>query len=67
MYVFGSGRVWGWVSEMIGFGFYQSWRNMGKVGYVCVLVAVVWVVLEEWVFPWARVLEGGVVLCLCVL
>ena len=23
------------------------WRNMGKVGYVCVLVAVVWVVLGE--------------------
>ena len=34
----GVGGEWG-----IGFGFYQSWRNIGKVGYVCVLVAVVWV------------------------
>ena len=34
---------------------------------VCVLVAVVWLVLGEsgWA-AWARVLEGGVVLCLCV-
>ena len=35
---------------------------------VCVLVAVVWVVLEEsGRAAWARVWEGGVVLCLCVL
>ena len=33
------------MSERIGFGLYQSWRNRGKVGYVCVLVAVVWTVL----------------------
>ena len=32
--------------ERIGFGLCQSWWNMGKVGCVCVLVAVVWVVLE---------------------
>ena len=56
------------MGDMIGFGHYQFWRNMGKVGCVCVLVAVVWVVLgeSEWA-AWARVWEGGVVLCLCVL
>ena len=42
---------------------------MGKMGYVsCVLVTVVYVVLEGngWA-SWARVWEGGVVLFLCVL
>ena len=43
--------AWGGVRDVggdrIGFGFYQFWRNMGKV--VCVLVAVVWMVLGEWV------------------
>ena len=42
---------------------------MGKVGFVtCVWVAVVWVVLGEsgWA-AWSNILEGGVVLCLCVL
>ena len=43
---------------------------MGKVGIsVCVLVAVVWVLLEVGV-GWtacARVWDGEVVLCLCVL
>ena len=41
MYVFGSGqgaRCWWLVGERIGFGLYQSWRNMGKVGYVYVCV-----------------------------
>ena len=33
------------VLSSAGFGLYQFWMNMGKVGYVCVLVAVVWVVL----------------------
>ena len=52
--------------ESIGFGLYQSWRNMGNVGYVCVLVAVVLVLGggNGWA-AWAR--EGWVVLCLCVL
>ena len=43
--------------KMIGFGLYQFWRNMGKVG----------VVLGEesgWA-AWAMVCEDGMVLCLC--
>ena len=53
------------MGDRIGFGLYQFWRNMG---YVCVLVAVVWVMLEEsGCAAWTRVWEGGVVLCLCVL
>ena len=40
----GVGGVGGeWVGDRIGFEHYQFWRNMGKVGYVCVLVAVMWV------------------------
>ena len=40
----GAGGVGG---ERIGFGLYQSWRNMGKLGYVSVFGCggVVWVVL----------------------
>ena len=34
MYVFGSGRGGRLVGERIGFGLYQFWRNMRKVGYV---------------------------------
>ena len=61
-------EVLGVSGDMIGFGFYSFWRNMEKVGYVCVLVAVVRVVLGEsgWA-AWARVCEGRVVLCHCVL
>ena len=72
MYVFGgSGRCES-VTEL-GLGF----TNSGENGIcICVLVAVVWLVLGEsgWVawarvfgwVAWARVLEGGVVLSLCV-
>ena len=60
----------GWLGERNGFGVYQSWRKNGKSGIcVCVLVAVVWVWVElgsGWA-AWARVWDGGVVLCLCVL
>ena len=44
--------------ERIGFGLYQSWRNMGKVGYVSVF-CLQWVVglgLGGW----------GVVMSVCV-
>ena len=44
-------------------------EELGESGIcVCVLIAVVWVVLGEsgWA-AWARVWEGGMVLCLCVL
>ena len=40
VYVFGSwrcGRCWGRVGELIGFGFYQSYRNRGRMGYVSLL------------------------------
>ena len=37
------GGVGGVGGERIGFDRYQSWRNKEKVGYVCVLFAVVWV------------------------
>ena len=40
---------------------------MGKVGYVCVLVAVVWVVLGEWVSGLCQGLGGwGGVMSVCV-
>ena len=55
------GGVKGIVGDIIGFGRYPLWRIIGKVGYVCVLVAV-----GGWA-AWARVWEGEVVLCLCVL
>ena len=46
--MFGSGRggrCWGRVGDRIGFGLYQFWRNLGKVGHVsCVLVTMAWVV-----------------------
>ena len=71
MYVFGSGGVGGvggdWVTGL-GCGC-PILEDHGKSGIcVCVLVAVVWVVLGEsgWA-AWARVYEGGVVLCMCVL
>ena len=64
MNVFGSGRggrCWVWALLIL-----EEHRESGIC--VCVLVAVVWVVLGEsgWA-AWARVWEGGVVLCLCVL
>ena len=54
------------MGDRIGFGLYQFCRNSGTC--VCVLVAVVWGggVRSGWV-AWARLLEGGVVLCQCVL
>ena len=66
MYVFGSGwggRCWGeWVT---GLGLEEPGESEICI---CDLVVVLWVVLGEsgWV-AWARVWEGGVVLCLCVL
>ena len=59
MYVFGSG--WG---DWIGFGLYQFRKNMRKVGYVCLLVAVVWVVLGE--SGWAAWVRVGGVMSVCV-
>ena len=54
------GRCWDLVGDNIGFELYQFWRNMGKLRYVCVLVAVVWVGgLGQGL--------GGWVLCMCVL
>ena len=47
MYMFGSGRggsCRGLVGDRIGFGLYQFWRNMGKVGYV----SVFWLRLCGW-------------------
>ena len=58
----GVGREW---ETGLGLGF----TNSGETWYMCVLVAVVWVVLgggSGWAVS-ARVWEGGVVLCLCVL
>ena len=54
-----------WVTGL-GLGFTNSGGTWGSG--ICVLVAVVWVVLGEsgWA-AWARVWEGGVVLCLRVL
>ena len=55
------------MGDMIGFGLYHFWRNMGKVGYV----SVFWLRWCGWY--WVRVggrLEPGsgrVRLCLCVL
>ena len=55
-----------WVTGL-GLGFTNSGGTWGKWD-VCVLVAVVWVVLEESGWPaWSRVWQGGVVLCMCVL
>ena len=61
----GVGCVWG---ERIDFGLYQSWRNSGKMGCVCVLVAVVRVVLGgKWVGSLGQDLGGwGVVTYVCV-
>ena len=53
------------MGDRIGFGLNQFWRNMRKVGYVCVLIAVE--LGESGWAVWARVWEVGVVLCLCVL
>ena len=61
MYVFGSGRGGRYWGEWIGFGLYQSWMNMGKVGYVCVFVEVVWVVLGGG--EWMGGLGDGLILC----
>ena len=70
MYVFGSGRggrCWEWLVDRIGFGLYQFWRNIGKVGYV----SVFWMRCCGWC--WGRMGgrlgpgSGRVVLCLCVL
>ena len=53
------------VGDRIGFGLYQFLRNMG---YVYVLVEVVWVVLgESGSAARARIWEVGVVLCMCML
>ena len=30
------GSCWGCMGDRIGFGLYQFWRNMGKMGYVSV-------------------------------
>ena len=46
--------------ERIGFGLYQSWRNLGKVGYV-VLVAVV--LGGQWVGGFLQGLEGWGYVC----
>ena len=47
-------------------GFYQSCGNRGVLTYVCVWVAVVWVVKvgSGW-GAWTRDWRGGVVLCMC--
>ena len=52
---------------MIGFWALPILEEHGESGIcVCVLVEVVWVVLGESVWAaWARVWEGGVVLCPC--
>ena len=47
------GGVGGVGGERIGFGHYQFWRNIGKVGYV----SVFWLRLCECA-AWARVREG---------
>ena len=50
--------------ERIGFGLYQFWRNMGKVGYV----SVVWLWWCWWgVGGRIGLGSGRVGLCLCVL
>ena len=64
----GVGGIGGeWVTRL-GLGFINFGGTWGKWICVCVLVAVVWVVLRVsgWA-AWARVWEGVVVLCLCVL
>ena len=53
------GGVGGVGGERIGFGLYQSWRNRENVGCVCVLVAVVWVVLGEWLWSMRMPLPYG--------
>ena len=54
-----------WVTGL-GLGFTNSGGTWGK--WDCVLVAVVWVELvESGLAAWARVREGSVVLCMCVL
>ena len=73
MYVFGSGGVGGVAGECVtglGLGFTNSGGTWGKWD-MCLCFGcggVVWVVLREngWA-AWARVCEGRVVLCLCVL
>ena len=72
MYVIGSewgGRLRGVsVGERIGFWLYQSCKNRGSVGHVSVCLGCGGVggVRESGWVAWARIWEGGVVLCLCV-
>ena len=55
------------MGDRIGYGLYQFWGNMGNVGYVCVLVAVVWMVLGRVGGRLGLLSEGGdVVMFVCV-
>ena len=66
MYVFGSGqggRCWGRLGDMIGFGLYQFWRNMGKREYVSFGCGGVDGVGGEWVGCMGQGLGGwGIVM-----
>ena len=71
MYVFGSGGdVGGVLVTGLGLGNTNFGGTWGKCD-MCLCFGcggVVWVVLGESAYlAWARVWEGGVVLCLCVL
>ena len=64
-------EVGGVVGDRIGFGLYQFWRNMGKVGYVSVF-CLRWCVCRgvggEWVGGLVQGLGGwGGVMNVCVM